>query len=138
MYTAQIVEQSLDQGLLRVTVRFDIDGGGSFTEVFETRQAQGDDWIEEQIRRKLKDVNALPALKDKIQLKQGAIIEITAEEILESATPTEREVYAKDLADFERYVNALTRGITVEENPNFGALKQRLIANFKDEYIDMF
>lgn len=135
MYRAIITDKSLANGMLHVTVYF-TDDRDSFSEVFQTNQQQSFTWIEEQINRKLEHLNSLPTLLESISLGT----EITQSQVVDSDTVVldERAQYEEDLKRFEKFVGAVSKGLTTAENEDFKQLKDKLTANFKSDYLDLF
>lgn len=138
MYKAKIIESSLSAGKLTVRILYYIDGGDSFTDTISSTQEQKREWIDESIQRRLKSLNQLPDVVDYADSKKELPIEQVQEVAGTEQTELDRAEYKADLEQFERYIRALTKGMTDEQNANFIALKQKLKDNFKDEYLDMF
>ncbi len=134
MYTATITSKLLAKDKLTITVRFD-GNRDSFSDTFQTNQPQADGWIEEQVKRKLKALNALPFLSEKIQT--GKVIIADTEDPVTILT-NDKEQYKAALVQFEKFVSALSKGFTTKENEDFIALKQKLTDNFRTEYLDLF
>jgi hypothetical protein len=136
-YTAKITGKALEKGNLRVQVEFKNEKGEVFTEYFVTSQKQKESWLDEQVKAKLAHLNELPALHDSIE--QGREIVLTQEEQetgIHELTPRER--YQADLAQFEKYIAAVAKGLTTDETEHFKALKKRLQDNFLPEYLSFF
>lgn len=135
MYKAIISDKEFKNGVLVVGVRFE-DGVNDFADSFQTNQSQPESWIEEQIKRRLAHLNALPALHDSIEVGQRIVLE--EDEKKTGIILTDREQYQADLIQFEKFVSAIAKGFTTAETEEFKALKQKLTDNFKVEYIDLF
>lgn len=132
MYKATIKKSEIKNGLLSVDVKFD-DGTDVFTEKFETNQPQPQDWINQQVAKKIENINSLNTIKD--SLPDGEIslpVDITPTKSLE------RMEFEADLKTFSSFVSAVQQGIADRESPEFVALKNKLKTNFKPEYLDLF
>lgn len=138
MYKAKIVDSSLSSGKAEVRIMYYVEGGDSFIDTISSTQEQKREWIDESIQRRLKSLNQLPDVVDYADSKKELPIEQAVEVVGTQQVEIDRAEYKADLEQFERYVRALTKGMTDEQNVNFIALKQKLKANFKDEYLDMF
>lgn len=134
MYKGKIVDSIIERGHVKVKVEFS-DGTDTFHETFETNQVQKPDWIDQQIKRRLEHLNGLPTLLETIEVGK----EIAHDPVIAAdAAPTERELYAANLKQFERYISAVVRGFTDEESEDYIRLKAWLKENFKPEYLDLF
>lgn len=138
-YTAEIIKRNIVDGNLKVVVRYtddSVDPAVSFNDSFTTSQKQDDDWAVQKIKRKLKELNSLKPMLNKINL-ETQIVDDSVEPDLPIA-PGTKMAYKKDLDDFQRMINAIAMGIIDKSNPDFLALKQKLKNNFSIEYIDLF
>lgn len=131
MYKAIIAGKNINNGMLNVIVDFNAETD-SVREVFQTNQEQTESWLNEQIQSKLAHLNSLPALHDSIKI--GPAEEVEGDDADDEA----RAQYIADYATFTQMVNALCQGIITSDNPDFLALKAKLAANFKVEYLDIF
>ena len=137
MYTAKIIGKEIVRGMLRVQVEFKSDHE-TFIEYFETNQAQPPTWITEQIRQKLAHINKIPEMHESITTPSEEMT-LTDEEIATGAGQlTPRQEYAANLAKFEKYISAIAKRITKDDSESFMELRQKLVDDFKDEYIDLF
>jgi hypothetical protein len=135
MYKATIGQSSIERGVLTVHVVFQDDKGTSLHEQFSTNQRQEPDWIDRQVKLKLAHLNALPSLQEAIVAGREITLDAPEER---DCVESPREEYRRDLATFEKFVGALSKGFATKENEEFIALKAKLTANFKPEYLDLF
>jgi hypothetical protein len=137
MYKAVIKDKKINNGMLSVTVLFsNEETKDSLTEIFQTNQDQPDEWLDEQVSRKLKHLNSLQNIKEKIEVGAEVVLKEKVEDV--SSVDTDKEAYRKDLQDFNKMVGATQQGIMTRDNKDFLALKKKLADNFKTEYLDLF
>jgi hypothetical protein len=134
MYKATIVGKHIKDGLLVVTVEF-ANNDAIHRETFETSQPY-DGWIEEQVQRKLVHMDKLPVHYDLVE--QGKVIEVINHKVEQISNSEDKAEYQADLTKFTKFVSALARGFTTQENEDFKVLKKKLTDNFKTEYLDLF
>ena len=138
MYRAKIEHSHIKEGLLRVTVLFYSDQAADFIEIFETNQTQSDGWIEEHIQRKLAHINSLPDMLNDIEHgKEISMNELPAHLIIPEIS-AEKSDYKKDLDIFHKMVQVAQERLLSRDDANFIALRDKLKANFKMEYLDLF
>ncbi len=135
-YEAKIIEKYLDKGMLRVDVEYSLpETGIRFIDSINTSCAQDEQWIFTQIKNKIKDLDAILALKDSIV--NDTIV--TSEEAEEQSTElSAREQYKLDKENYEKMINAVSQGIIDKDNVALVALRQKLKDNFSIDYIDLF
>lgn len=135
-YHATIIDKQFFQGKLTVRVQFkNADDTDSFEEQFITTTTQDPMWPNEQIQRKLNDVNGIVSTVLP-QLKLSA--RITPTTLNTASLDDPRADYKNDLVQFDKFVSALAKGFTDQQNADFIALKKKLTDNFKTEYLDLF
>lgn len=138
MYKATITNKVLSNGMLTVYVTFESDTHDTFDDKFETNQPQKDGWIEKQIQRKLAILNALPATADAVEKGKVVTLSEPTSEILPPSIVDAKAQYKIDLDQFNKFVAALAKGFTDQQNNDFIALKKKLTDNFQTEYLDLF
>jgi hypothetical protein len=133
-WTTEITSKIIVDGLLKVEVAFS-DGKQVFKDRYETRSLQDANWLDENIKRRIADLEGVVTLADTIAT--GAYI---AKEPLpvDDTKITAKELYAKELAKFEKLVGVIKKGIIADDNVDFLASKQWLINNWSIDYIDLF
>lgn len=135
-YEAKIIEKYLEGPTLKVAVEYTLpETGIRFTDYIVTSCEQDDQWIFTQVKNKIKDLNAILALKDKIVTDTV----VTLEEIAtEPAELTARDQYKLDKENYQKMINAVSQGIMDKTDPALLALRQKLKDNFSTDYIDLF
>lgn len=128
MYTANINNKSFVGGKLTVEVTYS-NGNENITEYINSVQAQPITWIEEIIKDKLNALNSLEYLHDNITI--GKQDQITFDK-------SERLIYYNKALQYKTYLNIARSGIIRSDRPIIAELHEWLVANFKDEYINMF
>jgi hypothetical protein len=132
-WTATVTGKTISNGLLQVVVAFN-DGKQTFTDKYETRNLQDDNWLNDNIKRRISDLDGVITLADKIST--GVFVVKPTDEKIE---PTGgRELYKSKLETFEKMVSAIRKGVITDKNESFVTLKTWLQTNFLDEYIDLF
>ncbi|HEY1037172.1 MAG TPA: hypothetical protein VGE62_01160 [Candidatus Paceibacterota bacterium] len=132
-WLAEVKRREIVKDTLRVTVAFS-KGDSSFDHVFETNQGQSDTWLGEMISWKIEQLKGIDAMSEKISEGVVDIGSITAAEEIKN----HRAQYEEDLARFNKMVNATIQGIMSVDDPAFVELKQKLKAEFKPDYVDLF
>lgn len=132
-YKATVSSKSIQNGLLTVKVVFQ-KNDTSFEETFQSSQAKDLSWLEELVNRKLDYLNKIEDVFASVQVNE----EIKEPTPTDTGEITDRELYAKNLQKFEKFVSVLSKGFTTQENQDFIALKGWLTVNFKTEYLDLF
>lgn len=135
-YTAEVTNKDLFDGLLVVQVRYiSEDGSKIIQDSYSTRSGQDDNWLQNNINRKLKELEELEVFVEKIPLGQISL----EETVTESPSPNSaKEEYKEDLAKFNKMVQIIRQGIITADNAEFIALQQKLKDNFQSDYIDLF
>lgn len=140
-YTAEIIKRGIVDGNLKVVVKYtddSVDPVVSFNDSFITSQKQDDDWALKQIKKKLKELNTLKPMLNKIDLNVTITEDVVENPADPPTVPGTKAAYKKDLDDYQKMINAISRGVMEKTNPDFLALKQKLKDNFSIEYIDLF
>lgn len=137
MWTATVVQKKEDaKGQLTVGVEFIRDGDGKVVrEDYVTSQGQAEGWLQEQVNRKLKDLEAVAAT---VVPEVGAVIQKLPDPTPEPSGDAQREAYAADIARYNQYLSAIRIGVKVDKVQDFIDLKQRLADNFQPDYLDLF
>jgi hypothetical protein len=136
MWTTEIKSKTIVNGLLQVVVSFS-DGKQTFTDRYETRSSQDGNWLNDNIKRRITDLEGVVSFADTITV--GAFVPIKAVEVVvDESKLTPREKYAKKLEMFEKLVNAIKKGVISEAYPDFIATKAWLSANWNINYFDLF
>lgn len=135
MYKATIKNKEIIDGMFSVDVEFtDLDNDKRFTERFETNQAQTDTWIEDQVARKIANLERLSEMSESTEI--GSNISSRKNPVLQKSP--DRIEFENDLANFSRFVSAAQQGIASRESAEFIAMRDKLKANFSTEYLDLF
>lgn len=138
-YTAEITNKDLFDGLLVVQVRYiSEDGSKIVQDSYSTRSAQDENWLQNNINRKIKELEELELFIEQIPL--GEITVDTPLVIQGEKTQAEldKEAYKVDLDKFNKLVQILRQGFITVDNEEFITLQQKLKDNFKSDYIDLF
>lgn len=136
MWTATVVQKKEDaKGQLTVGVEFTRDDGKVIREDYVTSQGQPDGWLEEQVSRKLKDLEAVAAV---VVPEVGTVIQKPIVPTPEPSGDAQRVAYAADIARYNQYLSAVRLGIKIDKVQDFIDLKQRLADNFQPDYLDLF
>lgn len=137
MWTATVVQKKEDaKGQLTVGVEFIRDGDGKVVrEDYVTSQGQAEGWLQEQVNRKLKDLEAVAAT---VVPEVGAVIQKLPDPTPEPSGDAQRDAYAADIARYNRYLSAVRLGIPIDKQQDFIDLKARLATNFQPAYLDLF
>ena len=134
-YTAEITNKDLNEGRLIVQVRYVSEDSTSIVqESYSTRSGQDPNWLQNNIDRKLRELEELDLFVDTIEL--GVIVPGVRPDIV---TPnTAKEVYKQDLERFNKLVQILRQGFVESDNAEFVALQAKLKQDFSSDYIDLF
>lgn len=128
MYTAIINKKKFSGGKLTVEVIY-TNGNENIIDTHEANQSQELSWLENIISRKLKDLNSLSDINDSI-----VIGPFSKWEQIES----EKDIYYKKAIAYTRYMAIARNGFIKSDRPIIIELREWLINNFKDEYVDLF
>lgn len=134
MYTAEIISKEIIEGKIVVKVKFS-NGMTDIIDTFETTQGQSDNWPQQGIERKVKDLNGLSSLLTKVQI---GLVDVPVPTPVEVEVQQDYTDYKNDLALFDKYVSAMSKGFTSQQEAGFIVLKQKLTDNFKPEYLAFF
>lgn len=136
MWTATVVQKKDDaKGQLIVGVEFSRDDGKVVREDYVTSQGQPEGWLEEQVSRKLKDLEAVAAT---VVPDVGTVIQKSVDPQPTTSGDAAKDAYAADIARYNQYLAAVRLGIKIDKVQDFIDLKQRLADNFQPDYLDMF
>jgi len=134
MYKAEIIGKEFVRGMLSIAVRFrDEEANDEVKEIFQNNQEQTEDWITEQIDRKLKHLNGLKELSTKIDI--GTEFEAKAKEV--SAEKTAQTEFIDDVNKLRSMKRFIDIGIIEENDESYVALQTKIKNNFKSEYIGL-
>lgn len=126
MYKADITSTTINKGLLTVEVLF-YSNNDSFKDVFQTNQQQDESWLEDQIERKLNNLNSL------IKIKESIVI--GPYQKTEKVLDVEAKKYHEKTILYHNYMNTARTGIINYDRPVITELREWLRNNFKDEYL---
>lgn len=133
-YTARIIEKRRENGLLKVIVEYS-DGINTFRDEIASRSAQDPNWISSEVQRRLTDLEGLDILEKSIQLGPVTLKSITTPKV---KTSRPKQEYEANYKKFTAWLEALRQGIVTVDRKAFVDLKQWLIDNWKDEYVELF
>jgi hypothetical protein len=135
-YTAEVTNKDLFDGLLVVQVRYiSEDGSKIIQDSYSTRSSQDDNWLQNNINRKLKELEELEVFVEKIPLGQ---VSLETPEVVDQVLNSAKEQYKEDLTKFNKMVQIIRQGIITADNSEFVELQQKLKDNFQSDYIDLF
>ncbi len=139
MYTAEIISNTVENGMLTVIVRYS-DGKDTFDDTIQTNQKQSDTWLNDMIARRLKEVHGVVEMSPKVKLGPVDVItsNLNQEPSQVKGKLSPKEEYANDLKLFNKFLDAMRVGATDEKNAEFIALKAKLKKNFDSSYLDLF
>jgi len=133
-YTAEITNKDLSEGLLVIQVRYVSEDNTSIVQdSYSTRSVQDANWLQDNIDRKLRELEELDLFVDTIEL--GVIIPGVKPDTVPN---TAKEVYKQDLERFNKLVQILRQGFVESDNAEFVALQAKLKQDFSSDYIDLF
>ena len=129
-WTTEITSKIIVDGLLKVEVAFS-DGKQIFKDRYETRNLQDDNWLNDNIKRRISDLDGVIALADTI---------VKGEYIVKEPLPVEpvitpKELYQKSLRKYNVLLRFVNDGIIENTNKDFVEAKDYLIKNFDISYI---
>ena len=130
-WTAQVVEKLKSNGQLQVVVEY-ANGATTFRESLVSRSKQGAEWLSDAVKRRLADLADVDTLKDAIP--DGPVTVLP--DVTPNATP--KEIYERKFRRFEAWLGLMRQGIVATDRPAFVTLKQWLIDNWDDAYLDIF
>lgn len=133
MFSATIVNKIWKNGLLTVEIEYN-DGARMFHESLISRSEQADDWIEQAVKQRLAELDGLDKLATAVAI--GPVVPGVKPQ--PTSEPTPREVYAAKLREFEAWLQALRQGVVTVDRKAFVDLKQWLLDNWQDEYLDLY
>jgi hypothetical protein len=137
MWTTEIKSKEITDGLLKVTVGF-TDGKQTFTDRYETRSTQDANWLNDNIARRISDLEGVVAFADTIPVGIFTTIKAPVEVVVDETKLTPREKYAKKLEKFEKLTNTIKKGIINDTDVDFIATKKWLSDNWNINYFDLF
>jgi hypothetical protein len=130
-WTARVVEKLKSNGQLQVVVEY-ANGATTFREALVSRSKQDQDWLADAVKRRLADLADVDTLKDAIPDGPVAVLP----DVKPNATP--KEIYERKFRRFEAWLGLMRQGIVAVDRPAFVTLKQWLIDNWDDAYLDIF
>jgi len=132
-YTAAVVSKQIKQGQLHVVLEYyNAHGEGILRDEMVSRSNQDDNWIMNEVMRRIKDLEGVDILYNRIVT---GTVKIPAPE---KKVVTLYDKYAQDLNNFSRYLAALRQGIIPIDRTEFVALREKLKTNFRPEYLELF
>lgn len=136
-YIGKILSSSIERDKLKVIIEYtNLDDGSTFKDSIETNQSQDIYWADNAIKEKIKHLNSIKDMANKIEVDR--IIDNQDIQKEEIDLKDERSIFKKDLSDFQKMINAISNGIMDRNNKDFIDLKEKLKKTFKTEYIDLF
>ena len=132
-YTARTISKNITNGLLTVEVEYrSEDGLDIFNDRVQTRSAQDNNWLQNEVSRRLKELETIADFKDQIVV--GSIVEpvVTENTLLE-----DKDVYRENYKKFTKMVGALRSGLMDQKDEEFIALQIWLKNNFNSNYLDI-
>jgi hypothetical protein len=136
MYKAEIIGKEFVRGMLSIAVRFrDEEANDEVKEIFQNNQQQTEDWITEQIDRKLKHLNGLKELSTKIDI--GTEFEAKAEAEKADEAKIAQTEFIDDVNKLRSMKRFIDIGIIEENDESYVALQTKIKNNFKSEYIGL-
>ena len=133
-YTAEITNKDLNEGLLVIQVRYVSEDNTSIVQdSYSTRSVQDANWLQDNIDRKLRELEELDLFVETIEL--GVIVPGVKPDTVPN---TAKEVYKQDLERFNKLVQILRQGFVESDNAEFVALQTKLKQDFSSDYIDLF
>jgi len=134
MWTSEIITKNIVNGLLKVEVKFTKDDGTNFIDRYETRSEQDSNWLINNIKRRLTELETIQTFADNIPL---GIIDVNVEPTT-TVTNTPVSEYKLKLDEFNKMVEFIKKGIITENNLDFIETKQWLKDNFSKDKINLF
>lgn len=128
MYIATINNKTFKSGKLTIEVTYS-NGNENITEPHEVTQSQDVNWLNDIINRKLKDLNSLSDINDSI---------IIGEFNNKVQVKSDKDLYYEKASQYMKYMEIARMGIILHDRPIIVELKDWLILNFKDDYINLF
>jgi hypothetical protein len=131
MWETEVISNKIVNGLLKVEVRFTKDGK-SFVDRYETRSAQDGEWLNDNIKRRINDLEGIELFTTSIP---------TGKIKVENPPPkekTDRDIYYGKLQEFNKLISVARKQLITEDHPEFKDTHKWLKDNFKPEYIDLF
>lgn len=134
-YTAEITKKEIGEGKLTIHVVFkSLDGSKIVRDSFTTRSKQDDNWFNNNISRKLKELEELDDFTDLFEVGEVVI----DPNVVVVEPDNLKKQYKKDLERFNKLVQILRQGFIEQDHVEFVALQQRLKDDFSVDYIDLF
>ena len=96
MWVTEIKSKTITNGLLQVVVSFS-DGKQTFTDRYETRSTQDSNWLDENIKRRIADLDGVVSFADTIQV--GVYSSETKQDIIDNTILTKKDEYKNKLSD---------------------------------------
>lgn len=129
-YTAKVTNKDIVRDMLTVQVEFrSEDDSHIINDAFSTKGGQDENWLQDNIDRKCKELEQLSIFKDTISLGEVNLVEKA------EPTLTAKEEYRADLATFSTLAILLRNEVITSDNVEYVALKKKLQDNFNIEYI---
>jgi hypothetical protein len=128
MYTAQSIAKDLLNGRLTVVVEY-TNGTDTFTESLYATTGNDPNWLQNAVNRKLDDLNSLETFA--AELKLGKV----KKAIKSLEAPQEVDQWRSDYQKFRAYQETNQLGITSPSDPDFAALKAKVKAGFKKDFL---
>lgn len=134
MYKAEIIGKEFVRGMLSIAVRFkDEENNDEVKEKFETNQPQPEEWLGEQIDRKLGFLNELKVKADTIEIAT----KFEAKEKVVSEDKSAQTEFIDDVNKLRSMKRFIDLGVIEENDESYVALQAKIKSNFKSEYIGL-
>jgi hypothetical protein len=133
-YKANVISKQFNNGLLTVVIEY-TDGITTFTDKMTSRSGQDENWINDEVKRRLSDLDGVEVLKGAIALGQVIPDALPKKHV----TPSEPKAeYEANLKVFTAWLEALRQGLVTTDRKAFVELRQWLQDNWIDEYVELF
>lgn len=134
-FKAEITNKDIIDDRLVVQVRFrSEDGKRIVQDSYTTRGGQDADWLINNINRKLKELEELPAFVEAITLGE---VELSKKDLIDERVKTPKEEYLEDYHNFSKLFDLYRKGIIEENNKKLVDLRKKLKDNLDFEYLDI-
>lgn len=136
-WTTEIKSKTIVNGLLQVVVEFN-DGTQTFTDRYETRSLQDANWLNDNVVRRINDLEGVVTFAGTINVGVFVPTAIVVEVVVDETKLTPKERYARKLKKFESLTSAIKKGIISNTDVDFLATKQWLTDNWSINFFDLF
>lgn len=134
MYKAEIIGKEFVRGMLSIAVRFtNEETNDEVKEKFETNQPQSEEWLGEQIDRKLGFLNELKVKADTIEIAT----KFEAKEKVVSEDKSAQTEFIDDVNKLRSMKRFIDLGIIPSESEAYSELLAKVKGNYKEEYLTL-